>query len=471
MGRKINLGGSSIKAYCYKIYFQFFSIISILRKIPGPSGLEFVELMFLFRNNSLRALEETQKRFKDIAYYPWPINTVIIYDPKIVKELLLKRGRFVKGFQTDKLKKVMGEGLVTNNDFKSWEVSRDIVTRELNAKAIKGFSKLMHELSRKHTHSWSRLIENDEDTSNFSVFIQKLSFDIAGHALLGSDLTEEDAEEVDAAVEYCAYMAHLHMFSFLPIPYWIPTKANRVFHRHNKNLSRIVYRLINSEQARVSKSDTPSILQRMATLPDHILSKKMLKDEIITMIIAGYETTANSVCWILGLLAKHSEVQQRIRDELNSNPDIIESISFRKSHPELYRAILEGIRLYTTVPMSSRRNLFIENIGGYKIPKNTSIVIPAWNIHRDERYWDSPLDYRPERFIDLDSKTLDHFVPFSKGERSCVGMNFSMVEMAIMVSHTIKHYKLSLTGTDLPEAVSQVSLRPKDGMWLKAELV
>lgn len=443
--------------------------LSGLRHIKGPRGLNFINLMFHFKRDSLGALEETEKQFGDIASYGWPINTIIIYCPKLIKQVLGDKNKiYVKGAQTDEMKVVMGNGLVTNNDRKSWLRSRVIVSKELGPAPITLFSKIIQDLAKKTTIKWKA---NKEAELDFSLEMRNLTFAIAGKTLLGSDLTELDAKMVDEAVLFTSKMAHDHMFELFPLPYWVPTKKNKEFHFHNNNLSGIVSRLLSQEKSNSNESSAQSILQRLvyAKNPDtgEALSDQELRDEVITLLIAGYETTSNTLSWIFGLLAKDKAIQSKLREELLRESEAIDSINFKKTHPYLYQVILEGIRLYTAIPMSSRRNLEVDDFNGQKIPKNTSIVIPVWNIHRSEKHWDKPLNFDPSRFEGVEVNRLDHYLPFSKGERRCVGENFSLIEVAIIVSEVLLSFELELLGNDLPRAISHVSLKPENGMPIK----
>lgn len=443
--------------------------LSGIRHIKGPRGLNFIKLMFHFKRDSLGALEETENQFGDIASYGWPINTIIIYCPKLIKQVLGDKNKiYVKGAQTDEMKVVMGNGLVTNNDRKSWLRSRVIVSRELGPAPITIFSKIIKELSSQLVSKWSTDKKNKLD---FSIEMRNLTFAIAGKTLLGSDLTDEDARIVDEAVLFTSKMAHDHMFELFPLPYWVPTKKNKKFHFHNNNLTKVVTRLLDQEKENSDEKSARSILQRLvyAKNPETGvgLSDQELRDEVITLLIAGYETTSNTLSWVFGLISKHPEIQSRLREEINSTAKEIESIDFKKTHPYLYQVIIEGIRLYTAIPMSSRRNLKDDEFNGAKIPKNTSIVIPVWNIHRSEKYWENPLEFNPSRFDGVEVNRLDHYLPFSKGERRCVGENFSLIEVAIIVSKVISKFELELEGAELPKAISHVSLKPENGMPIK----
>lgn len=443
--------------------------LSGIRHIQGPRGLNFIKLMFHFKRDSLGALEETEKQFGEIASYGWPINTIIIYCPKLIKQVLGDKNKiYVKGAQTDEMKVVMGNGLVTNNDRKSWLRSRVIVSRELGPNPISLFSKIINDLSIQLIKKWK---DNKENSLDFSIEMRNLTFAIAGKTLLGSDLTEEDARVVDEAVLFTSKMAHDHMFELFPMPYWVPTKKNQEFHRHNKNLSSIVSRLLAQEKVNSDESSARSILQRLvyAKNPEtgEGLSDQELKDEVITLLIAGYETTSNTLSWIFGLLSKHEEIQEKLFLELSEDKEPITSIDFKKTHPYLYQVILEGIRLYTAIPMSSRSNLEVDYFNGQLVPKRTSVVIPVWNIHRSEKYWEQALVFNPSRFEGVEVNRLDHYLPFSKGERRCVGENFSLIEVAIIVQKVIQAFKLELIGEQLPRAVSHVSLKPENGMPIK----
>lgn len=430
-----------------------------LNHIPGPRGLAFIRLMLHFQRDSLGALEETFRRYGSVVSYPWPISTVIIYEPKIIKQVLIDKNQiYVKGTQTEKMKEVLGEGLVTNNDRESWLKNRVIVSREMNSRAILGFSEVILNETKNHLESWS------SDEVDVTEAMRKLTFEIAGKTLLGTHLTRQDSNEVDAAVLYTSRLAHDHMFQLLPIPYWVPVKKNRIFHQHNRNLTRIVNRLIAEAKVAKEKKLAPqSIVEKLVHTE---LDDKALKDEILTLLIAGYETTANSLCWILGLLALHPEIQKKIFEEVRDAGPIT-GMEFAKSHPWLHASLTEGIRLYTAIPMSSRKSMAPDQFGNYSIPANTSVVIPVWVIHRDKTFWEDPLTFNPERFMGVDIATLDSYIPFSKGSRRCVGEAFAMVEMAIIVQEILKNFELSSGRSALPDPVAHVSLKPKEAVVLK----
>jgi cytochrome P450 len=448
--------------------------IPYLWHIPGPRGIEFFKLMLHFQRDSLGALEETYKKYGKVVSYPWPVSTIILYDTKLIKDVLIDRKQiYVKGSQTDKMKVVLGDGLVTNNDRESWLRNRVIVSKEMNTKSIKGFSSVIKLKADELVEKFKIDIgESSDGKIDIALAMKNITFSIAGQTLLGASLTDDDAKSVDEAVLFTSKKAHDHMFQFLPIPYWVPTPSNNIFHNHCKKLDEIVYRLIDEAMVGREKNLFPnSILERLVYANDPVtekpLDRKTLRDEVLTLLIAGYETTSNSLIWILGLIASDQDSQRKIQLELDSQNDEIESMDFSKKYPHLYFTILEGIRLYTTIPMSSRKTTDKDIYGEYEIPKNTSIVIPAWVIHRHHDFWNDPLSFNPLRFENLDVNTLDNYVPFSKGGRRCVGESFATVEIAIIISTILKTFNVALVDKSLPRAISHVTLKPENGLFLK----
>ncbi len=438
-----------------------------MKKIPGPRGFIFIRLMRLFQRDSLRALEESYRLYGPIVKYPWPINTVLVFDPKIAKQVFIDKNQiYDKGTQTDTLRPVLGNGLPTNSDRESWLNNRVIISRELGQKLIKNFSGTMMQICDESLDTWQ-----DGMSINPAETIRILTFKIAGRVLMASDLSAEDSKKVDEAVIYTSHLAHEHMFKLFPIPYWIPTPKNLLFWHHKKVLDDTVYRMIkNMRETGETSESTKSVLMSLTfALYPHSglpLDDKVLRDEVLSLLIAGYETTLHTISWILGLLASHPEYQRQIQAELDVNP-IIDSTGFTKTHPILHRGIIEGIRLYPAIPMVSRKSTVADHFGEYKIPAQTSIVISSWILQRDEKYWDDPKAFKPERFENVDPATIDSYAAFSKGSRRCVGELMSTFMTAVVLSSILKRFDLELEGEALPEAVSVVTLRAKKPFWIK----
>ncbi len=438
--------------------------MSALAHIPGPRGVAFVKSMLHFLDDSLGALEEATARYGPIVSYPWPVNTVIVYEPSAIAHVLADPERiYVKGAQTDEMQSVLGQGLVTNNDRESWARRRQVVTHVMSAHAVRGFAPTFAARTDVMLERWPA-----QGTRELTTELRALAFDIAARTLFGVDLSADDARTVDEAVLFTSLVVHHHMFRLVPVPYWVPTSEHRAFHRHLAGLDAVVHRLVARAQ---QGTDDGSVLARLAHARDEAgqpLDARALRDEILTLLVAGYETTANTLAWVLGLLAAHPEWQARLHAELDAATAEV-NVDARKTHPLLALTVHEAIRLYTAIPMSSRRPTRDDALLGYRIPAGTSVVLPVWVVHRDERNWRNALAFDPLRFEGQKPHQLAHYVPFSKGERSCVGQTFALTEVAVIVSRILSRYRLSLVDGALPRAVSQVSLKPEAGLTLRFE--
>ncbi len=188
---------------------------------------------------------------------------------------------------------------------------------------------------------------------------------------------------------------------------------------------------------------------------------------ILTLLIAGYETTASTLVWVLGVVASEPCIQAELQAEIDAKGVVEAPLAFRDTHPLTYRTVLEVIRLYTAIPMSSRRTSSPDVLSGFEVPARTNVVVPVWVLHRDPALWVRPTDVVPARFEGCPAHRLSHYVPFSKGERSCVGQGFAMAEVAMVVTRVLARLSLSLTSASLPRPVSLVSLQPEGGLSLR----
>jgi cytochrome P450 len=178
------------------------------------------------------------------------------------------------------------------------------------------------------------------------------------------------------------------------------------------------------------------------------------------MMLAGHETSAHTLTWIFGLLAKHPEIQEKLYQEIQSSTSV-------ESIPYLKLVMNEAMRLYPAFPVLSRKTAVDCQLGDYKIPQNTNVVIPIYVMQRHADNWDRPTEFIPERFADPAAEKSYAFLPFSRGPRRCIAELFAMTEMSIIVVNLLKLYKIELTTNTLPEEVAFVSLKPVDGMNIK----
>jgi cytochrome P450 len=430
-------------------FTKAFSFVD-LSKIPGPRGMDYFNYAKFFQRDVLGAFTKVNRDYGDIGSFPWPMNSVIIYSPDFARRVLVENHKaYIKGEQIEELRAVVGNGLATNNDYDSWLRSRTIIAKEFNSKAILGFTKNFERLCLEHISEWK------DGAMDICEEMKYLTFKIACDTLLGVHLSLKDAKKVNEAVHYTSQVTYDRIFQFFPIPYWMPTKKNEEFLRHFNNLKSIVQKLISDERARIN-SNPSSVLERLVHAEDHLTDDELL-DEILTMLLAGHETSAHSLTWTMGLLAKHQDIQGKLRND--SDPAYLQSV------------IMESMRLYPAFPVLSRKTSEDDQLGPYKIPKNTNVVIPIYVMQRNASNFPESEKFLPERFSSAEAAKSFAYLPFSKGSRKCIAEAFAMTEMTIIINQLVKHFRFELVGNDLPPDVASVSLKPVGGMHVRVKKI
>ncbi len=436
-----------------------------LSHIPGPRGLEYIKYVNFFQKNILGAFSQVGVDYGDIASFPWPMNSIIIYSPEFARQILVERHKkYIKGEQIEEMRAVVGTGLATNNDYPSWLRSRTIVAKEFNSKAVEGFVSQFGKWTDKRIDYWETHGSSVIDICEEMKF---LTFEIACATLLGSHLDVSEAHKVNEAVKYTAKVSYERIFQFFPLPYWLPTSTNLKFNQHYNNLDSIVMRLIDEEKARDKTHAPSSVLERLVHAKDPEsgtgLSDEELRDEVLTLMLAGHETSAHTLTWIIGLLAKHQDKQKRLQSEIDNFSEH-SLYNINEQIPFLYWIILEGMRLYPAFPVLSRKCATEDQLGPYRIPPQTNVVIPIFVIQSLKENWESAKQFLPERFEDENLSKNVAYMPFSKGPRKCLAEHFALTEMGIILYKIFKNFDVELVNEDLPMAEAYFSLKPVGGM-------
>jgi cytochrome P450 len=197
------------------------------------------------------------------------------------------------------------------------------------------------------------------------------------------------------------------------------------------------------------------------------MTDQQLRDELMTIMLAGHETTALALTWTWYLLALHPDVDARLREELlrelSGRPPTVGDLP-RLRYAEL--VITEAMRLYPPIPIISRQAIAACELGGFPVPPGTPVSFAQWSVHRDPRFYDHPDDFRPERWADGLAKRLPRFAyfPFGGGPRLCIGNTFAMMEATLILATIAQRYRPSLVPDHPVVPLPSLTLRPKFGM-------
>lgn len=437
-----------------------------LDHIPGPRGRYYFQFVRHFQTNILEAFTRVNKEYGAIGSFPWPMNSVIIYTPELTKNVLVENSKsYIKGEQIEELRAIVGNGLATNNDYESWLKSRALLAKEFNNKSVANFIDSFQRISSSQFSSW----EGSHFTLDICEEMKLLTFNIACQTLLGVTLDQLEAKKVNEAVHFTSIVTYKRIFQLFPLPYWVPTITNFQFNKHYNNLNNIVMRLISNERNNPQENGS-SVLQKLVHAKDaetnFSFSDEELRDEVLTMMLAGHETSAHTLTWIFGLLAKHQEIQAKLHAEILAHPDTAPQ-NYSESMKLLRCVMFESMRLYPAFPVLSRKTAVAIKLGEYDLPKNTNVVIPIYVMQRNNQYWENAEMFVPDRFLNESAEKSYAYLPFSRGPRRCIAELFAVTEMAIIIVELIKQYKIELLSAELPKEEAFVSLKPIGGMPIK----
>ncbi|MCB9594292.1 MAG: cytochrome P450 [Sandaracinaceae bacterium] len=446
--------------------------IPAARRAPVPSGADPV-LGHLREGvgDPLTAFLRWRAEVGDVARVRLgAINCHLVSHPDLVREVLKDRHRdFVKPIQGRRnLSKILGNGLlVSEGEF--WLRQRRIAQPAFHKRRIDGFGERMVTAATELGDEWARR----DEPFDVSRDMMRLTLRIVQETLLGTAPTE-DADRIGEAVSYISGEMNRRFRRVLQAPEAWPTPANRRFARHREVLDGAVHSIIQERRrSGVHGEDLLSML--LDTVDDDTgesMDDRQLRDEVMTMFLAGHETTATALSWTFYLLGKHPEVARRMREEVRG------VLGGRPPTADDYRALEytrmvfnEAMRLYPPAWIMARSPRVDTELGGYAIEGGSRMFLSPWVVHRHPDVWPDPEGFDPERFRDMKSIDPFAFFPFGGGRRMCIGHGFAMMEGVLILATLASRFHLELVPGQRVEPEALVTLRPKHGVKVIARKV
>lgn len=429
---------------------------------PGPKGSFLTGNLTAFQRDRLGFFTYCARTFGDIVRVRFGMRKIYLLNhPDLIEDVLLTRSRlFIKHFALRLNPLIFGKGLLTSEgDF--WLRQRRLIQPAFQKGAIAHYVPDMLDATNRVLGDW-----RPGQTRDILTEMERLTLSIAARTLFGADVGAE-AREVSEALNVLQ-QNFLHRFNqmFL-VPSWFPTPSNVRVWRAVKRLDAIVYRFIAQRHAQEGKNDLLSLLLRARAEDGTRMTDRQLRDEAMTLFLAGHETTALTLTWTWYLLATHLEVQERLVTEVQTV--LAGRAPTAEDMPRLpyaERVILESMRLMPAVYVVGREALADMELGGYRIPRGTTLMMSQWVLHRDPRFWDEPEKFQPERWAEPRIKQVPHFAyfPFGGGPRVCVGNNFAMLESVLILAAIVQRFRCTLAPGHFVEALPTFTLRPRNGI-------
>lgn len=434
-------------------------------RLRGPSGLPFVGNLLQFRNDPLAFLRQTAQ-YGDIV----PINllgpTFLLNHPDYARRVLVDNGdNYTKGPLNRRLKPFLGEGLLTGNG-SWWRYQRRLVQPFFTREKMESLVPRILQVITEVTDSWRRHAA-EKRPINIQEEMIRVTSAVIGEIVLGAPVTR-DTQRLSSAVALGLKIAQRRVGSLFPLPLWIPTAQN-IRARHSLSVLKGIIddHIHDHRQSSQVKPDLLSVLLTCEDEGGQTMSKQQIYDQIITVLLAGYETTATAMSWFWYLLAHHTDVQEQAIEEAASAQTVMAT---HGGLPFITACFQETMRLYPPSWLLHRQAVGKDIIGGELINRGIALLVSPYLLHRDPRYWDEPENFKPKRFLlgqDLHQKYV--YIPFGAGHRYCVGSQLAMLEAQLIASSILCRFRLRrVDGSPIrPEAA--VTLRPSHPIYLFIE--
>jgi cytochrome P450 len=435
------------------------------RQAPGPRGHPLLGMLPAVRRDSLGTLESVHRQYGDVVRYRLgPMRSHLIAHPDGVRHVLQDH---VKNYTKDHLtyrmgRWITGDGLLTSQgDF--WLRQRRLAQPAFHRQRIAGMATGMVRQAEALLERWEEAAAHGTPVG-VNAEMMRLTLAVVGEALFGASV-EAQARQVGQAFTVLSHQFAERFRTFRLLPPVLPTKYDRAFRDALAQLRGTVRTIIAEHRAR--NEDTGDLLSMLMLARDEEtgtgMTDEQLGNEVLTMLLAGHETTATTLSWTWGLLTQHPEVEAKLHAEvdavLGGRSPTAEDVP---RLPYTKQIIEEVMRLYPAVVVLSRAVKEDDVIGGFHIPKGTWVDISPYVTQRHPEFWEEPAAFRPERFAPEAAAKRHRFAwfPFSGGPRQCIGNSFAMMETQLVLATLAQRYRLrQAPGFSLaPE--SNVSLRP-----------
>jgi cytochrome P450 len=349
---------------------------------------------------------------------------------------------------------LFGNGLLTSEG-DDWVGQRKKMQPAFHRERIDGYGRVMIDYTNRMLEGW-----HEGQTLDVHAAMMELTMDIVVRTLFGMEVDDLESKDIAAAFDVAVNQISIRFTRPFFIPDWVPLPNNIRFNRAIARLDRLVDQFITERR----KSPGDDLLSMMIALD---MNDEELRDQAVTIFLAGYETTALAMSWTWYLLAQHPEVEKELHRELATLGDLEAADAERL--PYTRAVILESMRLYPPAYAFGREAIADCQIGGHTIPAKSTVFIVPWVVHRDPRWFADPERFEPSRWSGDFAKSLPTFayLPFGGGPRRCIGNAFAMMEATLLLAAIARRYSMRIVEGQRIEPFPSITLRPRSGLRVK----
>lgn len=433
---------------------------------PGPRGLPILGIALQVRRDPLGTLFRLARGYGDIVRLPvMGQQRILLSHPDFVQQMLLiQHSKFHKSDITKQaVGPMLGEGLlISEGEF--WRRQRRLAQPAFHRSRVNEYAPAMIHTAQQRLQQW-----RDGDTIEVAAEMMAIALEVAVQTLFGTALSGK-AEDVGHATTFLMRYSLSRARAPIRMPRRWPTPKNRRATREFEFLDSLVYRIIDERRERqdaARRTDLLSLLMAALDVDGTQMSPKQLRDEVMTLFIAGHETTALLLAWTWYLLSENPAAESRLHAELrDALAGRAPELSDLPRMPYLHAVMKESLRLYPPAYLMARTSIAPITIGGFDFAASTTLISSQWVMHRDPRHFDDPEAFRPERWLEgLESRLPPGaYYPFGDGPRRCIGQGFALLEAALVIACVAQRFRFRLVPGHRVVPEPLITLRPRYGI-------
>jgi cytochrome P450 len=436
--------------------------VRTLSSPPSPKGHLLGDNLREYARDPLGFLSGCAQEYGNVVELRFMGQTLyLLSDPDLIEYVLVENNRnFGKTRILKRNRRLLGDGLLTSEG-EFWRRQRRLAQPAFHRKRVDAYGDVMVAFAERSLEAW-----RDGQTLDVHEEMMHLTLEIVAKCLFDADVGAR-ATDVGKAMKVA-----LENFSsqrrLIRIPRRVPTPQNIRFEMATRKLDEIVGTIIeNRRKSGEDRGDLLSILMLAEDDSRERMTDKQLRDEVMTLFLAGHETTANALCWTFWLLSLAPDAEAKLAEELERVLDgRSPTMSDLSNLPYVERVAKESMRLYPPAWVVGREAIGECEVGGYRMPAGTTALMSQWVMHRDPRYHENPERFEPDRWTAEYEKALPRFAyfPFGGGPRQCIGAGFAMAEACLILATVAQRFRMDLAPGQRVEPYASITLRPKQGI-------
>jgi len=436
---------------------------------PGPNGEPLFGDSRRYARDPFGFISALEETYGDVSRFDMgPLDTYVLCAPEAIERVLVSEADEYRkpDFQGDALGDLLGDGLLLSEG-DTWERQRDLATPAFSMRRLGGMADRITDHAEARVEPWA-----DGATVDAEDEMTRVTLDVILDLMMGVRLSEERVRTVQEQLEPLGARFEPDPIRFAA-PEWAPMPGDAEFERAVDELDDVLDEIIAARQGTTGDDedgpmDFLSVLLRARDRGEQ--SADQLRDEMMTMLLAGHDTTALTLTYTWFLLSEHPAAERRVHEEVDA---VLDGDRPGWEHVQQFdyveRVIQEAMRLYPPVYTIFREPTVDVELAGYEIDAGTTLMLPQWGVHRSERFWEDPEAFDPDRWLPerVNERPRFAYFPFGGGLRHCIGKHLAMLEAQLIVATVASEYRLEYTGETPLDLLPSLTVHPRQTMSMR----